>query len=80
MKTETLTHGSFKTVREGFVIYRLCEEWEGVILCEIENSVNFQFAQRIFAKNSSSKTKTVAFKRRLSYVAVVAEDFIIKSV
>ena len=32
MQTENLTHGLSKAVREVFEIYRLCEEWEGVIL------------------------------------------------
>ena len=48
MKTENLTHGLSKAVREVFEIYRLCEEWEGVILCEIENSANFQFIRFTF--------------------------------
>ena len=69
MKTENLTHGLFKAVCEVFIIFRAFAK-KGKRL----------FAQVIFAKNSSSKTKTVAFKRRLSYVAVVAENFIIKSV
>lgn len=50
MKTETLTHGLSKAVREVSAIYHLCKEWEGVILCESENSANFHFGQVIFVK------------------------------
>ena len=81
MKTETLTHGSYTAVREAFVIFRaFAKKGKDLYSAKSENSVNFHFARLTFAKNSSSKTKTVAFKRRLSCVAVVAEDSIIQHV
>lgn len=40
----------------------------------------FHFRYVIFVKNGLTKVKTLAFKRRLSNVTVVAEDSIIQHV
>ena len=50
---------------------------KGLFSVQSENSANFHFGQVILAKNGTAKNKTAAIIHRLSYVAVVAEDFII---
>lgn len=81
MKTENLTHGSYKAVREVSVIYCVfAKNGKRLFAAKSENSANFHFGQVIFAKNGTTKNKTAAIIHRLSHAAVVAEDFIIKSV
>ena len=77
MKTENLTHGSYKAVREVFCnISCFHKEGKGFILCESENSANFHFVHVIFAENGSVKNKAAAIIHRLSHAAVVAETSI----
>ena len=81
MKTETLTHGPSKAVREGSVIFRaFAKKVKCLSSAKSEKSVNFHFRHVIFVKNGLTKVKTLAFKRRLGYVTVVAEDSIIQHV
>ena len=81
MKTELLTHGSYKAVREVSVIFRaFAKKVKCLSSAKSENSVNFHFVHVIFAENGSVKNKAAAIIHRLSHAAVVAEDFIIKSV
>lgn len=77
MKTENLTHGSYKAVREAFVIFRaFAKKGKDLYSAKSENSVNFHFVRLTFAKNSSVKNKAAAIIHRLSHAAVVAETSI----
>ena len=81
MKTEPLTHDSYKAVREVSVIFRaFAKKVKCLSSAKSENSVNFHFRYVIFVKNGLTKVKTLTFKRRLSNVTVVAEDSIIQHV
>ena len=81
MKTENLTHSSYKAVREVSVIFRaFAKKVKCLSSAKSENSVNFHFRYVIFVKNGLTKVKTIKLKRRLSNVTVVAEDSIIQHV
>ena len=81
MKTELLTHGSYKAVREVSVIFRaFAKKVKCLSSAKSENSMIFHFRHVIFVKNGLTKVKTLTFKRRLSNVTVVAEDSIIQHV
>ena len=52
MKTENLTHGLFKAMREVFVIFRaFAKKGKNLFSDQSENSANFHFLRVIFAKN-----------------------------
>ena len=65
-------------MREVSVIFRaFAKKGKDLFSVKSENSANFHFGQVILAKNGTAKNKTAAIIHRLSYVTVVAEDFII---
>ena len=60
-------------MREFSAIYHLCEEWDGVILCESENSANFHFGQVIFVKNGLAEIRTATVTHRIILIVAKAD-------
>lgn len=58
MKTENLTHGSYKAVREAFVIFRaFAKKGKDLYSAKSENSVNFHFVRLAFAKKQIGRNQ-----------------------